>query len=106
MKANMWKAKWNVSAGLKQLKIAKRTVELKKKNMKMWTWRKKMRLGQFYFEKDQKNASWKSFRYGFFAVEPKQLERKRNSHKGKCARTGKFLKFFVHKKHNNLHVSL
>ena len=30
------KAKWNVSAGLKQLKIAKRKVELKgKKDMKM-----------------------------------------------------------------------
>ena len=31
MKTNMRKAKWNVSAGLKQLKIAKRKVELKKK---------------------------------------------------------------------------
>ena len=32
------KAKWNISAGLKQLKIAKRKVELKgKKDMKMWS---------------------------------------------------------------------
>ena len=28
-------AKWNVSTGLKQLKIAKQKVELKEKNMKM-----------------------------------------------------------------------
>ena len=32
----IWRnAKWNVSAGLKQLKIAKRKVKLKEKNMKM-----------------------------------------------------------------------
>ena len=37
---------------------------------------------------------------------PKQPERKRSSYKGKDARTGKFLKLFVHKKHNYLHVSL
>ena len=30
-----WKAKWNVSAGLKQLKIAKRKGELKERNMKL-----------------------------------------------------------------------
>ena len=32
-------------------------------------------------------------------VELKQPERKRSSDKGKYARTGKFLKLFVHKKH-------
>ena len=92
------KAKWNVSAGLKQLKIAKRKVELGgKKNMTMWSWRKKMCLRQFYLEKNQKNAPWNSFRDGFFAVEPKQSERKLSSYKGKYARTGKFLKLFVQK---------
>ena len=35
----------------------------------------------------------------FFTVEPKQPERKRSSDKGKYARTEKFLKLFVHKKH-------
>ena len=62
-------------------------------------------MGQIYFEKNQKNAPWNSSRDGFFAVEPKQPERKRSSDKSKYARTGKFLKLFVHKKHNNLHVS-
>ena len=37
-------------------------------------------------------------------MEPKQLKRKQSSYKGKgkYARTGRFLKLFVHKKHNNL----
>ena len=73
------KATWNVSAGLKQLKIAKRKVELTgKKNIKMWSWRKKMCLGQVYLEKNEKNAPWNSFRDGFFALEPKPPERKRS----------------------------
>ena len=58
-----------------------------------------MCLGKFNLEKNQKNAPLNSFRDGFFAVEPKQPERKRSSDKGKYARTGKFLKLFVHKKH-------
>ena len=50
------KANWNVSSGLKQLKVAKRREKLKeKKNVKMWSWRK-MCLGRFYLEKNQKNA--------------------------------------------------
>ena len=58
-------------------------------------------VGQFNLEKNQKNAPWNSygFRDGFFAVEPTQPERKSSSDKGKYARTGKFLKLFVHKKH-------
>ena len=63
----------------------------------MWSWREKMYLGEFYLEKNQKNAPWNGFRDGFFAVEPKQRERKRSSYKGKYARTGKFLKLLVHK---------
>ena len=35
------KAKWNVSALLKELKILKRKVELKEKRTKMWSWREK-----------------------------------------------------------------
>ena len=70
----------------------------------MWSWRKKICLVQFYLKKNQKNALWNSFRDGFFAMEPKQPERKQSSYKGKYARTGKFLKLFVHRKHNNLHV--
>ena len=51
------KATWNVSTGSKQLTIAKRKVELKeKKNIKMWSWKKKMCLARFYLEKNQKNA--------------------------------------------------
>ena len=42
-----------------------------------------MCLGQFYLEKNQKNAPWNSSRDGFFAVEPKQPEKKRSSDKGK-----------------------
>ena len=42
-----------------------------------------MCLGQFYLEKNQKNAPWNSPRDGFFAVEPKQPEKKRSSDKGK-----------------------
>jgi len=61
-----------------------------------------MYLGEFYLEKNQENAPWNSFRDGFFAVEPKQRERKRSSCKGKYAPTGKFLKLLVHEKHNNL----
>ena len=57
-----------------------------------------MSLGQFFLEKNKKNAPRNSFRDGFFAVEPKQPERKRSTHKGNCARTGKFLKFLVRKK--------
>ena len=64
-----------------------------------------MCLGQFYLEKNQKNAPWNNFRDGFFTVVPKQPERKRSSYKDKDARTGKFLKLFVHKQHNNLHIS-
>ena len=58
--------------------------------------------GAIYLEKNQKNAPWNSSRDGFFAVEPKQSERKRSSYKGKYARTGKFLKLFLHKKHKQL----
>ena len=54
--------------------------------------------GQFNLEKNQENAPWNSSR-SVFAVEPKEPERKRSSDKGKYARTGKFLKLFVHKKH-------
>ena len=54
-------------------------------------------------QENQKNAPWNSFRDGFFAVEPKQPERERNSYKGKYAQTRKFLNLFVHKKNNNLH---
>lgn len=54
---------------------------------------------------NHKNAPWNSFKDRFFAVEPKQPKRERNSYKGKYARTGKFLKLFVDKKHNKLHVS-
>ena len=64
-----------------------------------------MYLGKFYLEKN-KNARWNSFRDGFFAVEPKQPERKRSSYKGKYAWNGTFLKLFVHQKHNNLHYIL
>ena len=73
----------------------------------MWSWRKKMFLGQFNLEKNQKNAPWNSSRDDFFAVEPTQPERKHSSDKGKYGRTGKFLKLFVHKKThvNNLYVS-
>ena len=70
------KVKWSVSAGFKQLKIVKQKVELKEGNMKMWSWRKHMCLGRFYLEKKQKNAPGNSFRDDFFAVEPKQPERK------------------------------
>ena len=59
-----------------------------------------MYLGEFYLEKNQENAPWNSFRDGFFAMELKQRERKRSSYKVKYARTGKFLKLLVHKKHN------
>ena len=61
-----------------------------------------MRLEQFYVEKNQKNVSWNSFRVGFLAVEPKQPETKRSSYKGKYSPTGKFLKLFGRRKHNNL----
>ena len=71
----------------------------------MWSLRKKMVQGEFYLEKQQKNAAWNSFKDGFFAVKPKQPQRKRSSYKNKYAWTGRFLKLFVHKKHNNLHVS-
>ena len=77
----------------------------RKKNMKMWSWRKKICLAQFYRKKNQKNALWNSFRDGFFAMEPKQPERKYSLYKGKYTWTGKFLKLFMYKKHNNLHVS-
>ena len=61
------------------------------------------RAGEFYLEKQQKNAGWNSFKDGFFAVKPKQPQRKRTSYKKKYAWTGKL---FVHKnKHNNFHVS-
>ena len=62
-----------------------------------------MCLGQFYLEKNQKNAPRNSFRDDFFVVQPKQPERKRNSYKGKYARTVKFLKLTVHThtKNNN-----
>ena len=42
---------WNVSAGLKQLKIAKWKVELKGKK------KHEMCLRRFYFKKNQKNAN-------------------------------------------------
>ena len=72
------KVKWSVSAGFKQLKMVNQKVELKERNMKMCSWRKMMCLGRFYLEKKtwQKNAPWNSIRDGFFAVEPKQPERK------------------------------
>ena len=71
------KAKWNVSAGLKQLKIAKRKVEL----------------GQFYLEMHRQTAS----EMASLPWSQNKPERKRSSYKGKYALTGKFLKL--------LHVS-
>ena len=56
--------------------------------------------GAILLEKKQTNALWNSFRDGSFAMGLKQSERKRSSYKGKYTRTGKFLKLFVHKKHN------
>ena len=54
----------------------------KRRNIKLWSWREKMCLRRFYLEKNKKNAPWNSFRDGFFrsffAVEPRQLERKRS----------------------------
>ena len=40
-----------------------------------------MCLGQFYLEKNKKNAPWNSFRDDFFALD--QPEEKRISYKGK-----------------------
>ena len=108
----MAEAKRNVSAGIKQLKIAKWKVELKEKKNENVKLKEEGVPGAIYLEKNQKNAQWNSFRDGFFVVQPKQPERKRNSYKGKYARTVKFLKLTVHThthththKNNNLHVS-
>ena len=79
--------------GVKQLKIAKRKVELKEKNMTCVKLKEEDVPGAIW----PRNQPWNSFRDGFFAVEPKQSERKRSSYKGKYERTGYFLKL--------LHVS-
>ena len=52
-------------------------------------------------EKPQECTVKQLQRWLIFATEPKQPERNRSSYKGT---TRKFLKLFVHKKHNNLHV--
>ena len=54
---------------------------------------------------NHKNAPWNSFRDRFFAVEPKQPERERNSYKGKYADPEVPELICAQKKNNNLHVS-
>ena len=58
--------------------------ETNKKKIKMWSWGKKMCLGRSHIEKNQRNAPWNSCRDGFFAVEPKQPERKEKQLNTSC----------------------
>ena len=62
--------------GVKTAQNNKTEGRIERKNLQMWNWRK-MCLGRFYLAKNRKNALWNSFKDDFFAVEPKQLERKR-----------------------------
>ena len=79
--------------GVKQLKIAKRKVELKEKNMTVWSWTKKMCLGQFDLEINRETAS----EMASLPWSQNNRKKKRSSYKGKYERTGDFLKL--------LHVS-
>ena len=97
------KAKCNVSVGLKQLKIAKWKVQLKEKKHECVKLNKAEDVPGAILprEKPQECTVKQLQRWLIFAAEPKQPERNRSSYKGT---TRKFLKLFVHKKHNNLHV--
>ena len=70
------KAKWNVSPGLKKFKIAKRKAESIEKTWKCEA-EGRCAWGDFISRKTGKMHSQNSFTDDFFAVEPKQLERKR-----------------------------
>ena len=64
-----------------------------------------MCLRQFYLEKTIRMHRETASEMASLPLSQNNPERERNSYKGKYARTGKFLKLFVHKKHNKLHVS-